>query len=429
LSAIYFLLPPRFAWAVENPAERAEVAVFIAIGCVVSVLSGLLRTVRKARNELATANRRKHEFLTMLAHELRTPLGAIQNALAILERDTAGGAASTQPREIIERQTAQIVRIVDDLLDVTRIGQGKLQLQKEPIELQTVVARATETVHPMIEARHQALAVSLPPVPLQLEADPSRLTQVLVNLLVNAAKYTNERGHIWLTCERVDGAAVVRVRDDGIGIAPAILPHLFDLYTQAERALDRSQGGLGIGLALARSLVEMHNGQIEASSAGPGKGSEFVVCLPALPAVAERPESPRSSLIPAAVAPMACVLIVDDSVDVAESLAMLMQGLAQEIRLAHSGPQALAMARERCPNVILCDIGMPGMDGYELARRLRQEPGLEKVFLAAVSGYGHEEDQRRSQEAGFDRHLLKPIGRATLESLLASVDEKKEATV
>jgi two-component system CheB/CheR fusion protein len=234
--------------------------------------------------DLATEDRRKNEFLTMLAHELRSPLGAIQNAAAALHGDSAGRPALARSRDIIERQAAQMSRLVDDLLDVTRIGQGKLKLLKEPVDLHTVVASAVETVRPTIDARQQSLAVSLPPVPLQLEADLARLTQVLVNLLANAAKYTDEQGHIWLSGERAGAELVLRVRDDGIGIAPTMLPYLFDLYAQSERALYRSQGGLGIGLTLARRLVEMHDGSIQASSAGPGKGSEFVVRLPALPA-------------------------------------------------------------------------------------------------------------------------------------------------
>jgi two-component system CheB/CheR fusion protein len=261
--------------------------------------------------------------------------------------------------------------------------------------------------------------VSLPRKPLRLEGDITRLTQVFFNLLNNAAKYTEPGGRIWLTAEREGEEAEVRVRDNGAGVPPEMLPKVFDLFAQGEHSPGRSQGGLGLGLTLVRRLVEMHGGSVAANSAGAGKGSEFIVRLPIMVAEAlERPQPPLLSSLPQTAVQVDRVLVVDDNLDVAESLVMILEGLAREIKVVHSGPEALDVARAWCPDVVLADIGMPGMDGYEVARRLRQESDLQHVFLVAVSGYGQEEDRRRSKQAGFNSHLVKPIGRATLEEFL-----------
>jgi PAS domain S-box-containing protein len=381
---------------------------------------------------LRESDRRKDEFLAMLGHELRNPLAPLWSVIETLQRQKLNESELQRAYAMMERQVMHLRRLVDDLLDVSRITRGVIELRKETVDLARIVDEAVEMAAPVIEDRGHNLTISRPRKAPWVEGDEARLTQVIFNLLNNAAKYTDPGGRISLTMEREDHQAVVRVRDNGSGIAADMMPKLFDLFTQGKRRPDRAQNGLGVGLTLVKQLVEMHGGTVQALSEGPGKGSEFVVRLPALAADGEmKPQPPRPSIAPppVAVAPAASVLIVDDSLDVAESLAMLLEGLAQDIRMAHSGPEALEVARECLPNIILCDIGMPGMDGYELARRMRQDPGLEKVLLVAVSGYGQEEDRRRSEEAGFDRHLVKPIGLATLEELLGSIYQKRELTV
>jgi CheY-like chemotaxis protein/two-component sensor histidine kinase len=327
---------------------------------------------------------------------------------------------------MMERQVHHLVRLVDDLLDVSRVMRGKIELRKERVELASVVARAVETAQPLIEAQGHELTIALPPESLPLDADPVRLAQVVGNLLTNAAKYTEAQGRIGLTAKREGDRAVLRVRDNGIGIAPDMLPHIFELFVQVDHAAIRSQGGLGIGLTLVKNLVEMHHGTVKAHSAGLGKGSEFVVQLPlsALEGkeadgreiVEQRPGTPSSGHR---------LMVVDDNKDAADSLAMLLRLQGHEVRVAHSGPSALEMTKDYRPEMILLDIGMPGMDGYEVARRLRQQPGLENVVLAALTGWGQQEDRRRSAEAGFDHHLVKPPEPSALENLVADLKLRK----
>jgi two-component system CheB/CheR fusion protein len=293
-----------------------------------------------------------------------------------------------------------------------------VELSKEPLNLAEVADHAVEMAMPAIEGRGHELSLTLPRKPLRVEGDATRLTQVVFNLLNNAAKYTAPRGKIGLTIERDADQAVLRVHDNGIGMKPNLVPRVFDLFSQGERTLDRSQGGLGLGLTLVRRLVEMHGGTVEARSGGPGQGSEFTVRLPALLTEAETPA--RCSVPPPAAVQVERVLIVDDIPDIAESFSWLFEGLAREVKMAHNGAAAVEQARDFRPDLILCDLGMPGMDGYETCRRLRELPGLEKMVIAAVTGYGDEDSQRKSQEAGFDRHLTKPIGRAVLEELVKS---------
>jgi PAS domain S-box-containing protein len=372
--------------------------------------------LRQRAEQLTEADRRKDEFLAMLAHELRNPLAPLRNGLEILKVPGAGGEHIEPARQMMERQVQQLVRLVDDLLDVARITRGKIQLHKEPVELAPAVARALETSRPLIDARKQELTVSLPQEPLRLEADLTRLAQVIGNLLNNAAKYTGEGGHIWLTAERQGNEVLVRVRDTGIGMTAEMLARAFDLFAQADHALDRSQGGLGIGLTLVRRLVELHHGSVQALSDGPGKGSEFVVRLPVLQ------QPPSESLVPKereSPWPSRRVLVVDDNVDAAESLAVLLRMAGHEVYTAHGGLAALEAAQVHRPEVVLLDLGMPGMDGLEVARRLRQDLGLKDTLLLALTGYGHEEDRRHSQEAGFDAHLVKPVDLDTLHTLLA----------
>jgi two-component system CheB/CheR fusion protein len=323
----------------------------------------------------------------------------------------------------MDRQVGHLTRLVDDLLDVSRITRGLVEIRKEPVNVGDVVDQAVEMANPAVEGRGHVLSFTLPRKALGVEGDATRLTQVVFNLLNNAAKYTDPGGRIWLTVEREGEVAVVRVRDNGSGMKADFVPKVFDLFTQGERTLDRSQGGLGLGLALVKRLVEMHGGTVEARSEGPGKGSEFTVRLPALPPAPEKSQPARAVGPPPAAAQVARALVVDDNFDVAESLTWMLEGLAREIKMVHSGAAAVETAPEFKPDIIVCDIGMPGMDGYETCRRLRQVPDLEKVLIAAVSGYGNEDDRRKSQAAGFDRHLVKPIGRATLVELVQCVAE------
>jgi PAS domain S-box-containing protein len=367
---------------------------------------------------LKEADRRKDEFLAMLAHELRNPLASIRNSVHVLK--LLGGADPNlqRCRDTIERQVAHLTRLVDDLLEVSRITQGKIGLHREVLDLAVVVGRAVETARSLINARGHQLTVTLPPEPVLVEGDPTRLTQVLANLLHNAAKYTGEAGHIAITVDRQDGEAVMRVRDNGIGILPELLPRVFDLFTQGNRALARSEGGLGIGLTLVRNLVAMHHGRVEAHSEGPGKGSEFVVYLPTVERRLARRAS--STTAPSRLRGRRCqILVVDDSADTADSLALLMKEEGHEVRTAYDGPAALELLQVFHPEVIFLDIGLPGMDGYEVARRIRAQPQARQPLLVAVTGYGREEDRRRAREVGFDAHLAKPADPDALNQLLA----------
>jgi len=378
-----------------------------------------------ANEALRDADRRKDEFLATLAHELRNPLAPIRNALQILKMPRVDAATVERSREMMERQVHHLVRLVDDLLDVSRVMQGKIELRKEPVELAAVVARATETAQPLIEAQGHRLGISIPSESLLLDADPVRLAQVVANLLTNAAKYTEPSGRIWLAAERVGREAVLRIRDNGIGITPAMLPRIFDLFVQVDHATTKAQGGLGIGLTLVKNLCEMHDGSVEARSAGLGKGSEFIVRLPISTKGLPDAGTPEPGL---AAGPAAHsghrLLVVDDNRDAADSLAMLLELQGHEVRVAHSGSAALEMTEAYTPDVVFLDIGMPGMDGYEVARRLRRQPGLEEVVLAALTGWGQQEDRRRTADAGFDHHLVKPPDPKAVESVLAELKKR-----
>jgi PAS domain S-box-containing protein len=372
---------------------------------------------KRAEEALRQADYHKDEFLAMLAHELRNPLAPIRNGLHILRTSKVDPQAAERIQSMMEQQVRNLTRLVDDLLDVSRITRGKIQLRKEPADLATVVGHAVETARGLIELQKHELSVSLPQEPVHLEADVTRLEQILTNLLNNAAKYTEPGGHIWLTAGRDHSEVVVRVRDNGIGIPDKLFPHIFDMFTQADRTLDRSQGGLGIGLTLVRRLVEMHGGSVLAHSDGPGKGSEFMVRLPALPP--RQPDVPgQLEQEPAKQEPLR-ILVVEDEVAVEEMLVMLLELWGHTVRAVHDGPAALAAAETFHPEVVLCDIGLPGMNGYQLARQLGLQAGPNKPVLVAITGYGQEEDRRRAQTAGFDHHMTKPVDPAALEALLA----------
>jgi signal transduction histidine kinase len=371
---------------------------------------------------LKEADRRKDEFLALLGHELRNPLAPIQNALHILTLPQADRAAADQAREMMERQVEHMVRLVDDLLDVSRIMRGKVELRREPVYIAAVIARAVETAQPAIDAEGHALTVALPAEPLVVNGDAVRLAQVVSNLLHNAAKYTERGGQIGLTVARDGGRAVVRVRDSGIGIPADMLSQIFEMFFQADRRTKDGHGGLGIGLSLVRGLVELHGGTVEAHSGGPGAGSEFVVRLPLLPA-AEPGDRPRpADRPPAAALPKHRVLVVDDSTDAADSLAMLLRLSGQEVAVAYDGPTALARAEVEPPEIAFLDLGMPKMDGCELARRFRANPDLAGVTLIALTGWGQPEDRQRTKEAGFDHHIVKPVPLDALRWLLGEAD-------
>ena len=366
---------------------------------------------------------RKDEFLATLAHELRNPLAPIRNALQILKMPQLEAQTVELSRDMMERQVYHLVRLVDDLLDVSRVMRGKITLHRERVELASVVARAVETAQPLIASQGHELTVRLPEESLLLDADPVRLAQIVGNLLTNSAKYTEPNGRIWLTAQREGNETVLRVRDTGIGMEPEMLSKIFDLFVQVDHAATRSQGGLGIGLTLVKNLVEMHRGTIQAYSEGLGKGSEFVVRLPLMiDADRESPVEPEGAQPQQLVSVSGLrLLVVDDNKDAADSLAMLLRLRGHEVQVAHDGPAALEMVKDYCPEMIFLDIGMPGMDGYEVARQLRQMSGLEHVVLAALTGWGQKEDRRRTREAGFTFHLVKPVDPDGLEKLLAKL--------
>jgi signal transduction histidine kinase/ActR/RegA family two-component response regulator len=377
--------------------------------------------LRLQTNTLREVDRRKTEFLAILGHELRNPLAPLWNAVRLLELQQTTEPTVLQVRDIITRQVQQLARLLDDLLDVSRIAQNKIILRKERVSLATIVNQAVQTSSPHLKARHHQFEVRLPAEPIWLEADLVRLVQILVNLLNNAAKYTEPGGQISLVSEREGDEVIIRVRDNGIGIPQEMLPYVFDLFTQAEWSLDHSQGGIGIGLTLVRRLVDLHGGAITVHSGGLEQGSEFIMRLPALPREIDNKETPATeapSLLDAGVSPSRRILVVDDNVDAAETLAMLMRLSGHEVQTAHHGLAALEVARIFRPEVVLLDIGLPRLDGYEVARRLRQMPDIANALLVALTGYGQDDDRRRSQEAGFNVHLVKPLDLHKVQELL-----------
>jgi PAS domain S-box-containing protein len=381
-----------------------------------------------AEAALRLADRRKDEFLATLAHELRNPLAPIVNGLQLLRMQGVASTMSERALGMMERQVDQMVRLVDDLLEISRITRGVVELRREYIDIADVVASAVETSRPLVESRGHRLDIDVSQAPMWVYADAMRLAQVLTNLLGNAAKYTDDGGRIHLAARRESGEIAIAVRDDGIGIPRALLPRVFDLFAQVDRARQSAQGGLGIGLSLARSLVELHGGRIEARSDGPGAGSEFVVHLPAAPLVSDASPAgdTRRAASQSKEAPRR-VLVVDDNTDAADSLAGLLRMRGHKVEIAYDGRSAVALARARPPEVVVLDIGLPGEDGYAIARRLRADPALLGTLLVALTGYGQAEDRRRSQEAGFDAHLVKPVVLAELDALLASGEPAPDA--
>jgi PAS domain S-box-containing protein len=373
----------------------------------------------RAVEALREADRRKDEFLATLAHELRNPLAPISSGLHIMRTAGDNPQVAATAREIMERQVAQMVRLVDDLLDVARITTGKVELRCEQIDLADPIRDAVETSRPLLEHNDQPLTVSLPDAPVFANADRTRLAQVFANLLNNSAKFSDRAQPISIALTQEGDSAVIRVRDCGVGIPPAALPKIFDMFRQADDEGSRARGGLGIGLSLVKRIAEMHGGSVDASSDGAGRGSEFVVRIPVI--AAQRGNANRE--LPAASVPVLKrrILVVDDNTDAAESLAALLSINGHETRMAHDGPQAVAEAKAFQPDVVFLDIGMPTMDGHETARRIRQEPWGKQMVLVALTGWGQTEDRRRSQEAGFDHHLVKPADPTVVAKLISSL--------
>jgi signal transduction histidine kinase/DNA-binding response OmpR family regulator len=373
--------------------------------------------------ELQQADRRKDEFLATLSHELRNPLAPLRNSLHLL-RAAGGGGAAAPIHDMMERQVNHLVRLVDDLLETSRISRGAFDLKKERVELGEAVRNAVETSQPLIQAAGHELRLDLPGAPLWIEGDPVRLAQILANLLNNAARYTDPGGRISLSAALAGGAVKISVRDNGTGIAPEAQPRLFEMFSRESRSSGRNQGGLGIGLALARRLAEMHGGGIEAKSDGPGKGAEFIVTLPL--ATEQRPAEAAGAPRGAALKPRR-ILVVDDNHDAAESLSMVLKFLGADVRVARDGPEALAAFEAYDPAVVLLDIGLPGMDGYEVARRIRSGFPSRRAALVALTGWGQDKDRREAREAGFDQHLIKPAEIGALQALLASLETDHRA--
>jgi signal transduction histidine kinase/CheY-like chemotaxis protein len=379
---------------------------------------------KRAEEALRAADRRKDEFMAMLGHELRNPLGPIRNAVQILNIISSQEPMAREARAMIERQVSHMARMIDDLLDVSRIARGKIQLRRERCDLVRIVRETAADYRPSLEAGGLSLAVDLPAEPLWVMGDATRLSQVIGNLLHNAQKFTDAGGRVVVhtATEPGGGRAVVTVRDTGIGIEPDVLARMFDAFSQADTSLDRTRGGLGLGLALVKGLIELHSGEVHARSGGTGRGSEFTIRLPletsaasAATVEAPGPERARRSR----------VLVVEDNVDAAESLRMLLQLNGHEVAVVHDGPAALGAAGSFRPELVLCDLGLPGgMSGYDVARALRQSPETAATPLIALSGYGREEDCHRSREAGFDLHLTKPVDFARLRQILAGVGPK-----
>jgi PAS domain S-box-containing protein len=373
--------------------------------------------IEESREALRQADRRKDEFLATLAHELRNPLAPMRNGLELMKLAQSDGEGIERARTLIERQLGQMVRLVDDLLDLSRISRGTVELRRARVPLAAVVRQAVETSQPAMEAAGHALTLEVPEEPIIVNADDVRLAQAVANLLHNAAKYTEPGGRIRLAVARAGAEAVVMVEDNGVGMSPDMLPKVFEMFTQVDRSLERSQGGLGIGLAIVKRLVEMHGGSVEAYSAGVGQGSRFTVRLPvARPVSGGEPERREARFLAAPVRRR--ILVVDDNEDSAMSMALLLTGMGNETRTAHEGLEALEVGATFLPEIILLDIGMPRLNGYETARRIREQPWGQSVKLVAVTGWGQEADRRRSQEAGFDHHLVKPVDPAALSKLL-----------
>ncbi len=379
--------------------------------------------LKKIESDLKDADRRKDEFLAILSHELRNPLAPMRNSLEVMKQARGNAELIEKSRTIMERQMGQMVRLIDDLLDVSRINRNKLELRRERVELASILHHVIEACRPMADAARHELHLALPAEPIYLDADPVRLSQIFGNLVTNACKYTPSEGKVWLNVQRQAGDVIIRVKDTGIGIPADLLPKVFEMFTQLDRSLERTQGGLGIGLTLVKRLVEMHSGMVTAHSEGSGQGSEFVVRLPILPAAPMFVAEPQRPMMQGKTRRM---LVVDDNEDAALTLAVLLRMSGNQVQTAHDGVQALEVAQDARPDVILLDIGMPKMNGYAVCRALRTQPWGQNILIVALTGWGQEEDRRKSKDAGFDGHLVKPVDYAELLKLLAEFEASSQ---
>jgi len=417
LGAVDYILSP-----IQPDMLRSKVRVFVELFQLQQRTRQMaderiaLAQAEAARRAAEETSRRKDEFIAMLSHELRNPLAPIRAATEVIRRVAAPEPTLTRASEVINRQVSHLTRLVDELLDVSRISQGRVTLKREQVDLERVITHGVETARPLIDSRKQKLAVALPGAPVWVSGDFVRLSQVVANLLNNAAKYTHEGGRIEISASANEGQAVIVVRDDGAGIDSHLLPHVFDLFVQGERSLDRSQGGLGIGLTLVRHLVELHQGRVEADSKGAGRGSEFKVRLPCIAAVGQPGAEPVAVVDAPAVGRR--VLVVDDNVDAAESIAMFLRLEGHEVKVVIDGYQVISAATVFAPHAVLLDIGLPGLSGYEIARRLRQQPEHADTALIALTGYGQKDDRERAMAAGFDYHFIKPADPSAVQAAI-----------
>jgi signal transduction histidine kinase/ActR/RegA family two-component response regulator len=445
LAADYLYIPGQHSFRIQTVSAAVALGVLAFAGVLISLLceslhrtqrsleaeqENLRRSVelqREMRNALTESDRRKDEFLATLAHELRNPLAPVRNAIHILRARMPPTPELQWARDVIDRQVTQMTRLIDDLMDVARISRGTFELRREHVALEGVIRDAVETSRPGIDASGHDLVVHLPPEPVYLEADVIRLAQVFSNLLNNAAKYTGPGGRIAVTAECDGGTVSVAVQDSGIGIPSDMLAQVFEPFTQLDRSLERSRGGLGIGLALAKRLVEMHGGGIEAHSAGPGQGSRFIVRLPISAQQSFVPQEDAQRRGPEPARGRNRVLVADDNYDSATSLSILLNDAGYDVRTAGDGVQALETAVQFRPDVVLLDIGMPKLNGYEVARHMRRQPWGRKVLLVAVTGWGGADHRQQTAQAGFDHHLTKPVDPAALTRLLASLLARTES--
>jgi signal transduction histidine kinase len=410
--AVDFIYKP-----IEPDILRSKAGVFFELYRQRQQIAAQRDELQTQAEALKDADRRKDEFLATLAHELRNPLAPLRQGLDILRRSPDGeGAADI--RDMMDRQLVHLVRLIDDLLDVSRVSQGKIELRKDKIEAADVVRAAVEASRPLIDAVRHSLTIDLPAQPIWLEADLTRLAQVLGNLLNNAAKYTPEGGRIVLSVQVIDDIAVIVVRDNGIGISAEMQSKVFDLFAQVENHLDRARGGLGIGLALVKQLVTLHGGTVEVQSAGAGQGSAFIVRIPL---ASEPGRRPAAEIAPPSPSRSLKILVVDDNVEVAEIAGLMLEEIGHTYRLVHDGRRALETAKDFRPDAILLDIGLPGMDGYAVCRALRQDEAFKRTPIIAQTGWGQDRDKMQSSEAGFDHHLVKPVTLGDLERLLANI--------
>ena len=421
------VLGARRAEAVYDRADQATLSELVSRAAMAfenaKLFWSLKREIEKTRaaeEKLQDANRRKDEFLAMLSHELRNPLAPIRNAVEVIRRLQPTDPRLVWARDVIDRQVTHLAGLVDELLDVSRITQGKITLKKEPVELTKVISHSVETVRSLVDARSQNLAVTLPQTPVWVAGDPGRLAQVVGNLLNNAAKYTPEGGRIELKADASNGQVSITVRDDGIGIDPELLPRVFDLFTQGTRTLDRSLGGLGIGLTVVQRIVELHQGRVEVASDGPGKGSVFRIVLPCIAEVTSgKPAAAETGRVLQALDGGKRVLVVDDNLDAAETIAVFLRMEGHEVKSVNDGADAIASSQVFAPHVVILDIGLPGMNGYQVARELRKLDETREAFFVALTGYGQKEDMAQAREAGFHRHFVKPTDPRSIQTAIA----------